>query len=58
MSWSHIASGSAAEVGKEFRCRWLRIDGAVAGKLHPMFSGAIVMVRDAVGALADRTDVS
>lgn len=48
-SWTHVASGSTAEVGKEFRCRWLSLDDAVGGKLHPLFSQVIVMLRQAVG---------
>lgn len=54
-SWNHVASGSTAEAGKEFRCRWLPVNDAVAGKLHPLFSEVMVMLRDAIAVSRDRT---
>ncbi len=58
MSWSHIAFGSAAEIGKEFRCRWLRLDWRRRRQAPSTLLGDNRMVQDAVGALPDWTGFS
>lgn len=45
-AWRHTATGSEAEQGLEFNCRWLRLVGA-AEELHPMFHPAVALLREA-----------
>ena len=45
-AWRHAASGSEAEQGLEFNCRWVRLAGA-AEELDPLFHPAVALLQEA-----------
>jgi 8-oxo-dGTP pyrophosphatase MutT (NUDIX family) len=47
-SWTHAAVGSAAEVGKMFRCRWVPVDDSLTTALHPLFTPVLAMLQEVV----------